>query len=105
MPGPETIKEVEVLRNVPGPVEYQEKIVYRDVPGPIEYRPAPGPIEYRDVPGPERIVTKTVEVVKEVPVPGPERVVIEWEPYDINTGLRIKTDGSLGEKAQIRAVQ
>ena len=50
-------------------------------------------------------MTKTVEVVKEVPVPGPERVVIKWEPYDINTGLRIKTDGSLGEKAQIRVVQ
>jgi hypothetical protein len=91
-------------RDVPGPVEYQEKIVYRDVPGPIEYRPAPGPIEYRDVPGPERVVEKVVvkEVIKEVP--GPERVVIKLEPYDINTGLRIKADGSLGEVAHLRSV-
>ena len=105
VPGPEVIKEVEVLRDVPGPVEYQEKLVFRDVPGPVEYRPAPGPIEYRDVPGPERIVTKTVEVVKEVPVPGPERIVTKWVPYDVATGMRIKADGTLGEVANLRSVQ
>ena len=121
VPGPEVIKEVEVLRDVPGPIEYRDvpgPIEYRDVPGPeriverikevpgpVEYRPAPGPIEYRDVPGPERIVTKTVEVVKEVPVPGPERIVTKWVPYDVATGMRIKADGTLGEVANLRSVQ
>jgi hypothetical protein len=105
VPGPETVKEVEVFRDVPGPERIKEVEVIKEVPGPVQYRPAPGPIEYRDVPGPERIVTKTVEVIKEVPVPGPERIVTKWVSYDINTGMRIKSEGSLGEVAQFRSVQ
>jgi len=77
----------------------RRKPVYRDVPGPVEYQEK---IVHQDVPGPETI--KEVEVVKEVP--GPERVVekvvVKWVPYDINTGLRIKSDGSLGEVANLR---
>ena len=57
------------------------------------------------MPGPERIVTKTVEVVKEVPVPGPERIVTKWVPYDVGTGMRIKADGTLGETVNLRSVQ
>jgi hypothetical protein len=102
VPGPETIKEVEVVKEVPGPVEYREKIEYRDVPGPIEYRnveklvyrDVPGPIEYRDVekivnvPGPieyrdvEKIVNvpgpveyRDIEKIVYRDVPGPERTV------------------------------
>jgi hypothetical protein len=90
VPGPEVIKEVEVFRDVPGPERIVEKEVVKEVPGPVEYRPAPGPIEYRDVPGPERVV---------------ERVVVKWVPYDVATGLRIKSDGSLGEVAQLKSVQ
>jgi hypothetical protein len=89
VPGPETIKEVEVVKEVAGPVEYREKIEYRDVPGPVEYRDIEK-IVYRDVPGPERIV---------------EKVVIKWVPYDVASGLRVKPDGSLGEVAHIRSAQ
>jgi hypothetical protein len=88
VPGPETIKEVEIFRDVPGPETVKEVEVIKEVPGPVEYRPAPGPVEYRDVPGPERVV---------------EKVVVKWVPYDINTGLRIKSDGSLGEVANLRS--
>jgi hypothetical protein len=121
VPGPETIKEVEVVKEVPGPVEYREKIEYRDVPGPIEYRDVeklvyrdvPGPIEYRDV---EKIVNvpgpiEYRDVEKIVNVPGPveyrdiEKIVVKWVPYDVASGLRIKPDGTLGELAQLRAAE
>ena len=64
MPGPETIKEVEVIKEVPvpGPERFVDREVIKEVavPGPelikevevqggsrpsIEYRPGPGPIE------------------------------------------------------------
>jgi hypothetical protein len=121
VPGPEVIKEVEVLKEVPvpGPERVVEKIEYRDVPGPIEYRDVekliyrdvPGPIEYRDVekivnvPGP--VEYRDIEKIIYRDVPGPERIVekvmVKWVPYDVASGLRIKADGTLGEPARIAA--
>jgi hypothetical protein len=90
VPGPERIVLQDVVKEVPVPGPERIKEVVKEVPGPIEYRPAPGPIEYRDAPGPERVV---------------ERIVTKWVPYDVATGLRIKSDGTLGEVANLRSVQ
>jgi hypothetical protein len=82
VPGPEVIKEVEVVKEVPVPGPERIKEVVKEVPGPIEYRYSPGPTQFVEVPGPERIVEKIVtrdvpgpieyrDVIKTVNVPGP----------------------------------
>lgn len=65
----ETVRTVEVIREVPGPTVY----VDRPVPGPTQYVDKPGPTIYVDkiveVPG------KTVTVTKTIRVKGKTRIV------------------------------
>jgi hypothetical protein len=115
VPGPETIKEVEVIKEVTKEVPV-DRIVEKEVVKEVPVDRIVQKEIIKEVPV-DRIVEKEIikevpvdrVVVKEVPAPGPERivekVVVKWVPYDVASGLRIKPDGTLGELAQLRAAE